>query len=156
MAQAFAQPRTSFAVAWAIGRLAALLAAARMKMLRPMAELKSTSAMASTSKSGALTLLMLGLEVFYTYATQGFGYGFSANRGTVERLPMACPFWPAAAISGLQGSGAEMAAMLFVAGRAVFALLYYTGISFIRVPAFLVGTLSILYIVYGLVTSIGI
>ena len=38
---------------------------------------------------GLLTLVLLGNEIFYTYATQGFGYGFSANRGPVERSPLA-------------------------------------------------------------------
>ncbi|MBL4740959.1 MAG: MAPEG family protein [Sneathiella sp.] len=117
-----------------------------------------------------LTLAMLGFEIFFTYATQGFGYGFSANRGAVERSPLALriqrayqnhvesaaygvPVLAAAAAFGLQGNGTEIAALLFVVGRAAFALLYYSGISFIRVPAFLMGTLSTLYIAYFLLMS---
>jgi uncharacterized MAPEG superfamily protein len=117
-----------------------------------------------------LTLVLLGNEIFYTYATQGFRYGFSSNRGEITRSPLALriqrayqnqiesaaygvPVLGAAAIAGLQGSGPEMAALLFVAGRAAFALLYYTGIPFLRVPAFLVANLSVLYIVYALLTA---
>jgi uncharacterized MAPEG superfamily protein len=119
---------------------------------------------------GVITLLMLGLEIMTTYATQGFGFGFSSNRKIVERPPLALriarayqnqiesaaysvPILTAAAVTGLQFSGAETAALLFVVGRATFAVLYYTGISFIRVPAFLVGTLSIFYIAFGLIVS---
>lgn len=119
---------------------------------------------------GLLTLIMLGIEIFFTYATQGFGYGFSANRGPVERSPLALriqrayqnqiesaaygvPVLVAAAVAGLQGTGPEMAAFIFVAGRAAFAVLYYSGVTFIRVPAFLMGTLSTLYIAYALLTS---
>lgn len=119
---------------------------------------------------GIITLLMLGLEIMTTYATQGFGFGFSANRGVVDRPPLALriqrayqnqieaaaygvPILAAAAIFGLQFDGAETAALLFVIGRAAFAILYYTGIPFIRVPAFVLGTFSIFYIVYGLMVS---
>lgn len=120
---------------------------------------------------GIITLLMLGLEIMTTYATQGFGFGFSSNRNIVERPALALriarayqnqiesaaygvPILAAAAVTGLQFSGAETAALLFVVGRAAFAVLYYSGVSFIRVPAFLLGTLSIFYIAYGLLVSI--
>ncbi len=120
---------------------------------------------------GIITLLMLGLEIMTTYATQGFDFGFSSNRKIVKRPPLALrisrayqnqiesaaygvPILAAAAITGLQFSGGETAAQLFVVGRAAFAVLYYSGISFIRVPAFLLGTLSIFYIAYGLLVSI--
>lgn len=120
-----------------------------------------------------LTLIMLGNEIFYTYATQGFGYGFSANRGAVKRSPLALriqrayqnqiesaaygvPVLAAAAITGLQGEGAEMAALIFVLGRAAFAVLYYSGITFVRVPAFLMGTLSTLYIAYAMFAAGGL
>jgi len=119
---------------------------------------------------GGITLAMLGLEIMTTYATQGFAFGFSSNRAIVERSAFALrvqrayqnqiesaayavPVLAAAAIYGLQGDGVETAALLFVIGRAAFALLYYSGISFIRVPAFLVSNLSIIYIIYALLTS---
>ena len=120
---------------------------------------------------GLLTLILLGVEIMFTYATQGFAYGFSANRGSVDRSPFALriqrayqnhsesaaygvPVLAAAAVSGLQSPGVEIAALIFVVGRAAFAVLYYTGITFIRVPAFLMGTLSILYIAYDLLTLV--
>ena len=119
---------------------------------------------------GIITLLMLGLEIASTYATQGFSFGFSSNREIVEPPPLALriqrayqnqvesaaygiPILSAAAISGLEFSGAETAALLFVVARAAFAILYYSGVHFIRVPAFLLGTLSIFYIAYGLLIS---
>ncbi|MEH6545921.1 MAG: MAPEG family protein [Sneathiella sp.] len=119
---------------------------------------------------GLLTLLLLGNEIFFTYATQGFGYGFSANRASVERSALALriqrtyqnqiesaayvvPVLAAGAVIGLQGNGVELAALLLVIGRAAFAVLYYTGIPFIRVPAFLMCTLSTLYLIYAILTS---
>lgn len=119
---------------------------------------------------GFLTLMLIGMEIFYTYGTQGFLYGFSANRGPVERSPLALriqrtyqnqveaaayavPILAAAAVLGLQGADVETAALLLIVGRVAFSLLYFTGISFIRVPAFLLGTLSTLYIAYAVATS---
>lgn len=119
---------------------------------------------------GLLSLILVGNEIFYTYATQGFGFGFSANRNTVEKSPLGLriqrtyqnhvesasygvPVLAAGALAGLQGSGAELAALLFIIGRAAFAVLYYTGIPFIRVPAFGLSTLSTLYIVYAVLSA---
>ena len=118
---------------------------------------------------GLLTLAMVGFEIFFTYATQGFAFGFSSNRKPVDLSAFATrmkralqnqteaasygvPIIAAAAFAGLTG-GVETAAMLFVAGRTAFVLLYYTGITFVRVPAFLVSTLSIAYIAYVLFTT---
>lgn len=36
---------------------------------------------------GILTLAVLGVEIMYTYMSQGFRYGFSANRPAVEVTP---------------------------------------------------------------------
>jgi len=119
---------------------------------------------------GLLTLILVGIEIMFTYATQGFGYGFSSNRTTVERSALALriqrtyqnhvesaaygvPVLAAAAVTGLQGNGVELAALIFVLGRAAFAVLYYSGITFIRVPAFVMGTFSTLYIAYALFMS---
>ena len=120
---------------------------------------------------GVITLMMLGLEITTTYATQGFGFGFSSNRKIVERPALALriarayqnqieaaaygvPILAAAAITDLQFGGAQTAALLFVVGRAAFAVLYYSGISFIRVPAFVMGTLSAFYIAFGLFVTL--
>ena len=119
---------------------------------------------------GFITLAMLGLEIMYTYATRGFAYGFSSNRASAERTPLglriqrayqnqieaaayAVPVFGAAAITGLQGNAVELAALLFIVGRAAFAVLYYSGIPFIRVPAFLLGTLSTLFVAVSLIAS---
>jgi uncharacterized MAPEG superfamily protein len=121
---------------------------------------------------GLLTIIMLSLEIATTYATQGFGYGFSSNRTTatetsplamrikrayqnqVESASYAVPVLAAAAVMGLQSPGAQTAAMLLVIGRVAFAILYYSGIPFIRVPAFALGTVSTLYIAFVLLTTI--
>ena len=120
---------------------------------------------------GILTLLMLGFEIMFTYATKGIGFGFSANRSpSTEYSPLALrikrayqnqiesaaygvPILAAAAFSDLESGSAETAALLFIVGRAAFAILYYTGVSFVRVPAFLMSTLSTFYIAYVLLNS---
>lgn len=111
-----------------------------------------------------ITLVMLGIEITTTYATRGFGFGFSANRAQVEKsgLPLrisrayqnqvesAAYIVPAlgfAALAGLETAGVHLAALLIIIGRVGFGALYYTGIPFIRVPAFVLGTLGSLYIV---------
>ncbi len=118
-----------------------------------------------------LTLAMLSLEIFYTYGTQGFGFGFSANRNPqaeysrlglrikrayqnqIESAAYGVPVLAVAALTGLENANAETAAQYFIMGRAAFAVLYYSGIPFIRVPAFLASTLSTLFIAYTLYTS---
>lgn len=118
-----------------------------------------------------LTLMMISFEIFFTYATQGFGYGFSSNRSSVELSPLAgrikralqnqtesaayiVPVLAAGALMGVRGNGVETAALLIILGRAAFALLYYSGIPFARVPAFGLATVSSLWIGYVLLTSI--
>jgi uncharacterized MAPEG superfamily protein len=120
---------------------------------------------------GLLTLMMVGFEIMFTYVTQGFAYGFSSNRPAIEKSPLGLrvqrayenqvqstayiiPILAAGAFTGLTGGGVELAALLIVLGRTAFALLYYTGISFIRVPAFVLGTFPSLYIAYVLLTGV--
>ena len=118
-----------------------------------------------------IPLLMVGFEITFTYATKGFAYGFSSNRSaagensafmirikralanTTEAAAYGVPILAVAALTDLQSESAELAALLFVIGRAAYTLLYYSGIPFIRVPAFALGTLSIFYIAYVLGTS---
>lgn len=120
---------------------------------------------------GLLTMIMLTIEIATTYITQGFGYGFSANRSTtteptalalrikrayqnqIESAAYGVPVLAAAAITGLESGSAAMAAHLFIIGRAAFAVLYYSGVPFIRVPAFGLSTMSTLYIAYVLLSS---
>jgi uncharacterized MAPEG superfamily protein len=119
---------------------------------------------------GLLTLMLIGIEIMYTYATRGFSYGFSANRPAIEKTPLGLriqrsyqnqveaagyivPVLAAGALSGVQAPGLATATLLVVIGRTAFAALYYTGVSFVRVPAFVLGTFPTLYIAIVLLMS---
>lgn len=120
---------------------------------------------------GVLTIVILMVEVMYTYAHFGKAFGFSSNRPTdasrsalgvriqrtyqnhVESAAYGVPVLAAAAFMGVATPGVQLAALLFVIGRAAFAPLYYTGIPFIRLPAWGMGWISIAYIAYVLLTS---
>lgn len=112
---------------------------------------------------GLLTLALVATEIMYTYATQGFGFGFSSNRpqvelsafgvrmkrtlqNHVESAAYIVPALASAQFSGLQGSNVALAAALIVVGRVAYVALYYSGIPFIRVPAFTLATLSSMYL----------
>lgn len=127
------------------------------------------SALASFS---LITLALVGFSIMYTYATQGFGFGFSSNRGTPEVSAFATrlkrslqnqtesaayivPALVAAIYVGLEGSGVELAALLIVLGRAAFAILYLTGVTFVRVPAFVLAACSSIYLVFLVLTGSG-
>ncbi|MBD3665716.1 MAPEG family protein [Sulfitobacter aestuariivivens] len=119
---------------------------------------------------GVITFIVIGVEIMYTYATRGFGFGFSSNRpASVEKSPLGLriervyrnqveasayvvPILGGAALMGLATPAAQTAALLVVLGRAAFCVLYYTGIPFIRVLAFLTVSLSLLFILYTLAT----
>ena len=118
----------------------------------------------------AITLTALFIEVMYTYATQGFGFGFSSNRPAVDKSPLGLriertyrnqvesaayvvPLFAAGAVSGLQGPYIALATLLVVVGRALFVLLYYTGIPFARVPGFSLAAMGSMYLAYMLVAS---
>ena len=120
---------------------------------------------------GILTLVMLFVEIMFTYATQGFGYGFSSNRdpetkfsklglrikrayqNQIESSAYIVPVLVAASFLRLENSSAEIAALILILGRVVFAVLYYSGIPFARVLGFGMGTFSTLFIGYMLLTS---
>lgn len=108
---------------------------------------------------GALTLFALTFEVLYTYATQGFGFGFSSNRPPVERTPFGkrvarayinqteaasyiVPILAAAAFVDLSSPLAQYAALAIVFGRAWFVGFYYTGLPFVRLIGFIGGTVG--------------
>ncbi len=110
-----------------------------------------------------LTMILISIEIMFTYATQGFAFGFSSNRGTPEFSALATrmkralqnhfestayvvPALAVGAFLDLQGYGFELAALLAVLGRALFIPLYWTGVTFIRVPAFSLTAMSCLYI----------
>jgi uncharacterized MAPEG superfamily protein len=124
---------------------------------------KSMSFTTAIALFGLITLMLISTEIMYTYATQGFGFGFSSNRpqpvlsafglrlkrtlqNQIESSAYVVPALAAAQFTGLQGHGAAVAALLIVVGRAAFALLYLTGVPFIRVPAFVAATFSSLFL----------
>lgn len=120
---------------------------------------------------GVLTLVLLMIEIMFTYATQGFAYGFSSNRNPqttfselamriknayknqVESAAYVVPVLVVAAISGLENDNAEMAALLIVLGRVIFAALYYLGTPFARLIGFGMTTFSTFFIAYTLLAS---
>lgn len=110
-----------------------------------------------------ISIAMIGFQIMYTYATQGFGFGFSANRPAVplsafgvrvgravqnqtESAAYIVPVLVAAQFLSLTDSTTSTLLLLIVLGRAAFAILYYTGIPFVRVPAFVCGTMPSLYL----------
>lgn len=116
-----------------------------------------------------ITMTALTIEIVYTYATQGFGFGFSSNRPMIDRTALGLriqrayqnqveassyivPILAGAALFGANTPGIMLASAIIVAGRAAFVLLYYTGIPFIRILGFTCGSLGSLYV--GLTTLI--
>ena len=118
-----------------------------------------------------MTIFALALEIMYTYATQGFGFGFSSNRPMIERSPLALriqrayqnqvesaayilPAFVAAALAGLSGPLVEFAALAIIAGRFAFLILYYSGVPFLRLLGFIAGTMGSLFLCYLAVTAL--
>lgn len=115
-----------------------------------------------------LTVFLLQMDIFYTYAHYGFAFGFSSNRNPskprgrfglriqrtlqnqIESSAYAVPVLVAAALTGLQSPLAQAAAGVFLASRLAFAALYYLGVPFVRALAFAAGVASILVIAYAL------
>jgi uncharacterized MAPEG superfamily protein len=120
---------------------------------------------------GLTSIAILMAEIMYGYLYFGFGFGWSSNRpvnpersafgvrlqrtwqNQVESAAYIVPALVAAMVLQVEGGG--MAAMLIVIGRAAYAPLYLSGIPFIRVPAFVLGTFSTLYLIYLVLTSVG-
>ena len=113
---------------------------------------------------GFLTLMYLFVDLAYTYRFFGLAYGWSSNRTSNKVLPpigqrikntfqnqvesatYIVPVFAAAAITGLEHQGAELAAVIVIGARALFGPLYYTGLPFARVPAWAVGWVATAYI----------
>ena len=120
---------------------------------------------------GLITFVMLLVEVNFTYGTQGFSYGWSSNRpanaeftplaqrissayrNQVESTAYSVPILGAAALTGLESSGAQTAALIYVIGRAIYGPLYYIGRYNLRLVGFGLGSLSMIYILFALGTS---
>ena len=114
----------------------------------------------------AISLVYLFIQVNFTYAYFGFGYGWSSNRKTdkvlnpigkriantwanqAESAAYIVPALGVAAITGLEHNGAQTAALLIVIGRAAFGPLYYTGVPFLRIPAWALAFFSTVYLAY--------
>lgn len=120
---------------------------------------------------GAITLFAVGVEILYTYATQGIGFGFSSNRPTVELSPLGrrisraytnqveaaayvVPVLGAGVFAGLDTPLAQNAAFAIVVGRAWFILFYYTGLPFVRIIGFLGGSMGSLVLAVILVRAL--
>ena len=120
---------------------------------------------------GLITFVLMFIEINFTYATQGFAFGWSSNRSaSVEYSPLALrvknaynnqvesaaysvPIFATAALVGLESSSAETAALIHVVGRAIYGPLYYVGTGGLRLIGFGMGSLSIIFILYKLATS---
>jgi uncharacterized MAPEG superfamily protein len=120
---------------------------------------------------GLITLFALGVEIMYTYATQGIGFGFSSNRPAVNLSPLGrrigraytnqaesaayiVPILAAGAVMELATPLAQTAALVIVAGRAWFVLFYYTGLPFVRLIGFLGGSMGTLVVAVLLVQGL--
>jgi uncharacterized MAPEG superfamily protein len=129
------------------------------------------SPISALASFGLLTLCLIGFEIMYTYATKGFGFGFSSNRpdapmsqfgirvkrtlqNHIESSAYIVPALGLAIIADMQGEGVELAALLIILGRAAYAILYYIGLPFIRVPAFVLGTLSSFYLMVAVLLPV--
>jgi len=112
---------------------------------------------------GLITLLAVRIEIMFTYATQGFAYGFSSNwpdahksrlglriqrayQNQIESAAYIVPLLIAGHVTGLTGPMAEHVTSVIIAGRAAFMLLYYTGIPFLRVLGFFRGSMVLAYL----------
>ncbi|MDJ0922845.1 MAG: MAPEG family protein [Henriciella sp.] len=128
-----------------------------------------------------LSLLLLYALIFaflvffsalYTYYYYGFAYGFSSNRDPsvkprtkfglrvertlqnhVENGALAIPVLGVAAIAGLESQAALVAGLIYILARVAFVILYYLGVPMIRGGVWTLGNLSLLYIVYVLLTT---
>lgn len=119
---------------------------------------------------GVITLITLATEIMFTYATKGFGFGFSSNRPVVEKSPLGLriervyrnqvesaayivPILGGGAVMGVNSPAIQIAALLVVLGRAAFCALFYSGLPFVRVLAFVLANFSLVYILFVLATT---
>ncbi|WP_299616009.1 MAPEG family protein [uncultured Tateyamaria sp.] len=119
---------------------------------------------------GIITLLAVGLEIMFTYATQGFAYGFSSNRPPVQKSPLGLriqrayqnqvesaayivPLLVAGHLADMGGDTVEMVTLIIIVGRALFMVLYYVGIPFLRVIGFVGGSMGCATLAYLLLAQ---
>jgi uncharacterized MAPEG superfamily protein len=71
----------------------------------------------------------------------------------VESAAYSVPIFATTAFVGLESSGAETGTLIYVIDRAIYGPLYYLGKAGLRLIAFGMGSLSMIYILYALGTS---
>lgn len=120
---------------------------------------------------GAISFVLLLIEVNYTYASQGTDFGWSANRpevtlsplgqriknaygNQVESIAYTLPVLAAAALSDAEIVGGTTAALIMVIGRAIYGPLYISGIPYARLVGFGMGTLSAAYLLVTLALTL--
>lgn len=123
------------------------------------------SALTGLFAFAALSIVLVSFSVLYTYASLGFGYGFSANRpevaksafyqrlnrtymNHVENAALAVPLLAGIALLGLDSPEIRTGVLLLILARIGFAVGYLSGIPYARLPFFAVGSLTSLYLLY--------
>jgi uncharacterized MAPEG superfamily protein len=118
----------------------------------------------------AMSFALVSFSVLYTYASQGFGYGFSANRPQVEKsafyrrvdrtymnhvenAALVVPLLAAIALLGLDSPEIRTGVLVLILARIGFALGYLSGIPYARLPFFMAGSLTSLYLLYVAMTN---
>ncbi len=116
---------------------------------------------------GLITCATIAIEIFYTDGTRGIAFGFSSQcpvvakdglalrvervyRNQVESAAYVVPALGAAALAGMTAS---TICWVIILGRAGFSLAYYTGIPFLRVPFFTMGSFGSLILIYQVLTQ---
>ena len=119
---------------------------------------------------GLLTFATIGFEIMYTYATQGLGFGFSSQRPVIEKTGFALrvervyrnqvesasyivPALAGVALMGVSGAAVTTTCLIIVLGRAGFIVMFYTGLPFLRVPFFVMGSFGSLVLIYLALTA---
>ena len=116
---------------------------------------------------GLITFATIAIEIFYPYGTRGIAFGFSSQRPVVAKdglalrgervyrnqLESAAYVVPALGAAALTGMAASTICWVIILGRAGFLLAYYTGIPFLRVPFFTMGSFGSLILIYQVLTQ---
>ena len=116
---------------------------------------------------GVITFATIAIEIFYTYGIRGIAFGFSSQRPVVAKdglalrvervyrnqVESAAYVVPALDAAALTGMAASTICWVIILGRAGFSLAYYTGIPFLRVPFFTMGSFESLILIYQVLTQ---
>jgi uncharacterized MAPEG superfamily protein len=113
----------------------------------------------------AMSFVLVSFAVLYTYASLGFGYGFSANRPQVEKsafyrrvdrsymnhvenAALVVPLLGVIALLGLDSPEIRTGVLVLICARIGFVIGYMSGIPYARLPFFMAGSLTSLYLLY--------